>query len=153
MALPILGIALTIYQLPMVISHQGAQQFRTVVASFDILLATFTSNAVVIGSMLQDRGYKKEKYKYNSQNTKRNDGGSRRPTNPWGSDEDLMRPGESSEDGKEGVLIGLRSLGRSDSRKSLRRPEELPKVKFPEIRVANTWEVQVDERRVKDGID
>jgi hypothetical protein len=143
MGLPLLGIVLTVYQLPMVTSHLGAQQFRTVVASFDILLATFTSNAVVIGFMLQDRGYKKEKYKYAAQNTKRNDGGTLRPTTRWGSDEDLMRPSELSEDGKGGVVIGLRELGRSDSKKSM-MPELPPKAKFPEIRVANTWEIQIE---------
>lgn len=146
MGLPLLGIALTVYQIPMVISYHGAQQFRTVVASFDILVATFTSNAVVLGSLLQDRGYKKEKYKFSAtNNTKRNDGGTRRAATRWGSDEDLMRPSELSEDGKEGMVIGLMKLGRSDSRKSM-RPEQPPKARFPEIRVANTWEIQVEGR-------
>lgn len=59
MALPLAGVILTCYQLPTVISHRGEQQFRSLVASFDILLATFISNAIVLGSLLQDRGYKR----------------------------------------------------------------------------------------------
>lgn len=156
MGLPLLGIILTIYQIPMVIKHNGAQQFRSLVASFDILVATFTSNAVVLGSLLQDRGYKKEKYKFGTAgrdfNTKRTDGGTRRPTTRWGSDEDLMRPGDlSTDDGKDGsgkgVVIGLRELD-VDGKKSVEghRPELPPKAKFPEIRVASTWEIKVDRQ-------
>jgi len=156
MGLPLLGIILTIYQIPMVIKHNGAQQFRSLVASFDVLLATFISNAVVLGSLLQDRGYKKEKYKFGAAgrdfNTKRNDGGTRRPTTRWGSDEDLMRPGDlSTDDGKEGngkgVVIGLRELD-VDGKKSIdgHGPDPPPKARFPEIRVASTWEIKVDRQ-------
>lgn len=159
MGLPLLGIVLTLYQIPMVINRHGGQQFRSLVASFDILVATFTSNAVVLGSLLQDRGYKKEKYKFGAAgrdfNTKRTDGGARRPTTRWGSDEDLMRPGDSlTEDGKEGsgkgVVIGLRELD-VDGKKSTEvdKPDPPPKAKFPEIRVASTWEIKVVDRNSK----
>ena len=123
MGLPLLGVTLTIYQIVMVINHNGGQQFRSLVASFDILVATATSNAIVLGSLLQDRGYKKEKYKYRVAggefNVKRNEAGSRRPTTRWGSDEDLMRPGDMSiDDGKDsgkGVVIGLMQLDSNGS--------------------------------------
>lgn len=99
MALPLFGVAFTIYQLPSVISRLGEQQFRTLLASMDILLATFTSNAVVLGSLLQDKGYKKEKYKHgdvkSGYNAKKTGAGGFSGTkimqNRWGSDEDLMR--------------------------------------------------------------
>src|SRR6187402_860998 len=109
MSLPLLGISLTLYQIPTVISRHGLQQYRSLVASFDILLSTFTSNAVVLGSLLQDRGYKKEKYKFDGAefNVRRsNERTGRRPTTRWGSDEDLMRGSEGVYDGKErGVSI------------------------------------------------
>lgn len=78
-------------------------------------------------------------------NTKRIDGGTRRPITRWGSDEDLMRPGDSlSEEGKEGgakgVVIGLRELD-ADAKTSMLEPPR--RTKFPEIRIANTWEVKV----------
>jgi hypothetical protein len=151
MALPLLGIALTIYQITSVISHNGRQQYRTLVASFDILLATFTSNAVVLGSLLQDRGYKKEKkYKFSpTAIIKRNSQTTRRPTTRWGSDEDLMRSGDSNEDGKDGsgrgVVIGLTEL-KKKSAEETRKPVPPPKAMFPEIRIASTWEVKVVER-------
>jgi len=90
---------------------------------------------VVLGSLLQDRGYKKEKYKYvqSVQFSKRGAPGPAR----WGSDEDLMQ-----EVGKEGMEISLQDMkvagGRGDG---IGRPA---KAKFPEIRVNSTWEVQVD---------
>jgi hypothetical protein len=138
MAFPLIGVALTTYQIPSVVSRLGSQQFRSLIASFDILVTTFTSNAVALGSMLQDRGYKKAKYKRGAGielNGKQL--GTRVNTlyNRWGSDEDLMR---ADEDGKV-ITIDMENL---------RRPETPAKAKFPEIRVATTWEVKTVERSV-----
>jgi hypothetical protein len=55
---------MTIYQIYRVTLHNGDQPLRTLLASIDILLVTFTSNAVVLSSLLQDRGYKKSKYRH-----------------------------------------------------------------------------------------
>ncbi|KAH8588364.1 hypothetical protein B0O99DRAFT_488826, partial [Bisporella sp. PMI_857] len=63
LSFPLLCISLTAYQLYSIVSRHGAQQRRSLLASFDLLVSTFTSNAVVLGSLLRDRGYKKEKYK------------------------------------------------------------------------------------------
>jgi hypothetical protein len=141
MGLPLLSIILTSYQLPTVVSHLGAQQFRSLVASFDILIATFTSNAVVLGSLLQDRGYKKEKYKRYQPDLAYD----KRPDTAriWGSDEDLMQPTRGGVD-KEDTIITLQDLNNYGKET---RPDVPPKAKFAEIRVNSTWEVQV----VKDG--
>jgi len=56
-------IAITAYRVPSVISHNSAQQYRTVWASGEILGAAAVSNAIVLGSFLRDRGLKKGKYR------------------------------------------------------------------------------------------
>lgn len=56
-------VAITGYRVPSVIQRNGAQSFRSLVASLEILAATFVSNFVVIGSFLRDRGLKKPKYR------------------------------------------------------------------------------------------
>ena len=87
-------VGITAYRIPAVISRKGAQQFRTLIASLEILAATAVSNAIVIGSFIRDRGAKKAKYKMGSV-----DGNSieRTPTrrttvtmHHWGSDADLV---------------------------------------------------------------
>ncbi|KAL9619099.1 MAG: hypothetical protein Q9160_006276 [Pyrenula sp. 1 TL-2023] len=87
-------VAITCYRIPMVINRQGSQQYRSLLASLEILAATGVSNAIVIGSFIRDRGVKKQKFKFGSV------GGSsleRTPTrqqaiyqNHWGSDADLV---------------------------------------------------------------
>ena len=136
----------------MVINHRGEQHFRSLVASFDILLATFTSNAVVLASLLQDRGYKKTKYKHGDARsgfnvrkgsaggvTEREFAATKVLHDRWGSDEDLMRTSSGGDKGS--VVIGLDDLAGPARSRDL-----LPKVKFPEIRVASTWDIQVDRR-------
>ncbi len=56
-------IAITAYRVPSVISHESIQQYRTVLASGEILGAAAVSNAIVLGSFLRDRGLKKGKYR------------------------------------------------------------------------------------------
>lgn len=87
-------VAITCYRVPMVINRHGSQQYRSLLASLEILAATGVSNAVVIGSFIRDRGVKKQKFKFGSI------GGSsldRTPTRQqaiyqhhWGSDADLV---------------------------------------------------------------
>lgn len=92
-------VGVTAYRVPATIDRRSAQQFRTVVASFEILAAAGVTNAVVIGSFIRDRGVKKAKYKRGSLgggSTNEQDSAAvtRRQTvtvHHWGSDEDLVR--------------------------------------------------------------
>ncbi|KAJ5901805.1 hypothetical protein N7495_002333 [Penicillium taxi] len=63
--LSLILVAITCYRVPLVIRHGGAQPYRSLIASLDILAATAVSNIVVIGSFVRDRGAKKRKYKRN----------------------------------------------------------------------------------------
>jgi hypothetical protein len=164
MGLPLTSVILTIVIIPSIIAQDSSQRFRTLLASFDILLATFTSNAIVLGSLLQDRGYKKSKYKHGdardgfgtkttASRSRGKDGlgvvtsgitTKRESGNRWGSDEDLMRT--SSGDAKM-MEISLEEL----SPDGLSKSDELAKpgkAKFPEIRVNSTWEIHINDRDV-----
>lgn len=128
-------------------------------ASLDILLSTFISNAIVLFSLLADRGYKKTKYKYTdnpnapgASNGFLGLGGGEgrdrkgsvvdRVRERWGSDEDLIT-------GKGGETIGLKELnvggngGSLKGKGGVKRPEE---VKLGDIRVNSTWEITVDDK-------
>jgi hypothetical protein len=61
--LSLILVAITSYRVPSVIQHNGSQQYRSLIASFEILAATAVSNVLVIGSFVRDRGVKKLKYK------------------------------------------------------------------------------------------
>lgn len=89
-------VAITCYRVPSVIFHNGAQPYRSLIASLEILAATAVSNVVVIGSFVRDRGVKKLKYKRTQGSasvTESMDTSSvRRNTvmqHQWGSDSDL----------------------------------------------------------------
>ncbi|KAH7409216.1 hypothetical protein BKA64DRAFT_390715 [Cadophora sp. MPI-SDFR-AT-0126] len=169
LSLPILSIALTLYQLPRVIEYRGQQPFRSLVASFDMLLATFTSNALVLVSLLQDRGYKKSKYKvqpltYENRNNLTKTptaGGGRRPSR-WGSDEDLISEGKEG----SGVIAmevfpssstGSKGKGSAEGGRPSPVLEEPRKAKLQEIRVATTWQISVEDdvkdREIREGRD
>ncbi|KAJ5767312.1 uncharacterized protein N7511_004928 [Penicillium nucicola] len=89
-------VAITCYRVPSVIGHKGSQQYRSLLASLEILAATAVSNAVVIGSFVRDRGVKKLKYKRDQGSASVSESMDksfvRRNTvmqNQWGSDSDL----------------------------------------------------------------
>ena len=89
-------IAVTAYRVPTTISRHAAQQYRSLLASLEILAAAAVSNAIVIGSFIRDRGVKKAKFR--AQSISEPDGPmqplSRTKSiaqNHWGSDEDLVR--------------------------------------------------------------
>lgn len=87
-------IAITGTRIPLVIERRGLQQFRTVLASSEILAATIVANAIILGSFLRDRGIKKTKYKVGSTTNDSMDrrSSTRRQTlQRFGSDEDLAR--------------------------------------------------------------
>jgi hypothetical protein len=89
-------VIITGFRVPLVIQRQGLQQFRTMLASSEILAATFVSNAIILGSFLRDRGVKKAKYKPNANGSTTDSfdrrSSTRRPTlQRLDSDEDLAR--------------------------------------------------------------
>ncbi|TVY81463.1 hypothetical protein LSUE1_G002770, partial [Lachnellula suecica] len=140
LALPLLSTAFNMYQIPRVIHTLGAQPTRSLMASIDILLATFTANAVVLASLLQDRGYKKTKFKQRSVDmgrkmelmTARSHAsvvGGR--NNRWSSDEDLIIEGE-----RRNGPIRLQVLKGERPFSDVSGLEKPDKAKLQEIRVA-----------------
>ncbi|GFF39279.1 hypothetical protein IFM61606_07966 [Aspergillus udagawae] len=95
-ALSLILVGITCYRVPSVIWHHGSQQYRSLLASLEILAATAVSNAVVIGSFVRDKGVKKAKFKKAvgsaSVSESMDHSSTRRATityHQWGSDSDL----------------------------------------------------------------
>ena len=91
-------VATTIYRVPHTIWKHGSQQYRSLMASIEILFAATAANALVLGSFVRDRGVKKPKFRHDSDDVEsvvaRRDSEPRSiPTlyRHWGSDEDLVR--------------------------------------------------------------
>lgn len=100
--LPIILIAITAYRVPGTRNRDYTQQFRSLLASLEILAATCVANIIVIGSFLRDKGAKKVKYRAGSVDDDDGEGSvlsrpATRTLKPsvrqrhWGSDEDLVR--------------------------------------------------------------
>ncbi|CAG8980897.1 hypothetical protein HYALB_00012941 [Hymenoscyphus albidus] len=83
----------TLYRLPMIIDRQGSQQYRSLLASVEILFATAVANALILGSFIRDKGVKKHRWKFGSMSDSIERTTSRRGNamRHWGSDEDLVR--------------------------------------------------------------
>ncbi|KAN0105016.1 hypothetical protein V8E51_010761 [Hyaloscypha variabilis] len=83
----------TLYRLPNIVDRHGGQQYRSLLASIEILFATAVANALVLGSFVRDRGVKKQRWKLGSMSDSIDRTVSRRGTavRHWGSDEDLVR--------------------------------------------------------------
>lgn len=89
-------VAVTLYRVPHIIDKHGRQQYRSLLASVEILFATAAANALVLGSFVRDRGVKKQKFRRSSSAAESLDRQSTNPRRPtlhqqWGSDEDLVR--------------------------------------------------------------
>ncbi|KFY18371.1 hypothetical protein V493_08684 [Pseudogymnoascus sp. VKM F-4281 (FW-2241)] len=119
--LSLIPIGITLCRVPSVIRHQGAQHYRSIWASIEILFATAVANALVIGSFVRDKGVKKHKYKLGSAGSMERtiSSGRGRGYGPgavafkhWGSDEELVR----------GLGIGVDADLRPDSGASIARP-------------------------------
>lgn len=89
-------VGITAFRVPSTISRKSAQQYRSLLASLEILAASAVANAVIIGSFIRDRGVKKVKFRTMSVG----EGSTldRIPTRHqsvsiahWGSDDDLVR--------------------------------------------------------------
>lgn len=90
-------VATTLYRVPHTIWKHGSQQYRSLMASVEILFAATAANALVLGSFVRDRGVKKPKFRHGSEDL---ESAERRDSEPrpapalhrqWGSDEDLVR--------------------------------------------------------------
>lgn len=93
--LSLILIGITIYRVVAVIDRHSDQQFRSLVASLEILAAAAVSNALVLGSFVRDRGAKKQRFKFGSTGGSSLDRGAvnRRgalTARNWGSDADLV---------------------------------------------------------------
>lgn len=96
-SLSLILVAITLYRIIGVIDRHSDQQFRSLLASLEILAAAAVSNAVVLGSFIRDRGEKKRHYRYGSNtgnsslDASNNQQRSRTLTQRhWGSDADLV---------------------------------------------------------------
>ena len=95
-ALSLILVAITLYRVVSVIDRHYDQQFRSLLASLEILAAAAVSNALVLGSFVRDRGAKKQRFRFGS--TGGHSSLDRSTTAPrraltarnWGSDADLV---------------------------------------------------------------
>jgi hypothetical protein len=88
-SLPLFSIAMAGYRVPAVISDHGSQQFRSLLAAFEILTATVVSNAIIINSFARGKGTKRRKPS-GDRGIDDGEGGIVRNAY-WGSDDDLIR--------------------------------------------------------------
>lgn len=96
-ALSLVLVGITIYRVVGVLDRHAEQQFRSLLASLEILAAAAVSNAIVLGSFIRDRGVKKRRFRYQGSvtRTSSHDRTSVTPkrnitTRDWGSDADLV---------------------------------------------------------------
>lgn len=95
-ALSLILVGITIYRVIGVIDRHSTQQFRSLLASLEILAAAAVSNALVLGSFVRDRGAKKQRFRFGSvggNSSLDRSSGQRRGTitaRNWGSDADLV---------------------------------------------------------------
>ena len=95
-ALSLILVGITLYRVISVIDRHYDQQFRSLLASLEILAAAAVSNALVLGSFIRDRGAKKQRFRFGS--TGGHSSLDRSTTAPhraitarnWGSDADLV---------------------------------------------------------------
>lgn len=105
-------VGITLYRIVAVIDRHSEQQFRSLLASLEILAAAAVSNALVLGSLVRDRGAKKQRFRFSNAAESSNldrAAESRRETmtaRNWGSDADLVgdvgirvQPGLSADEG------------------------------------------------------
>lgn len=93
-SLSLFVVGVTLFRIPHIIWQDGRQQYRSLLASIELLFATASSNSLVLGSFVRDRGVKKQKFRQTSEAESYNRTPHfRRPALQrfWGSDEDLVR--------------------------------------------------------------
>jgi len=60
LSLAVVGV--TLYRVSNTIARHGSQQYRSLLASVELLFATAASNSLVLGSLVRDRGLKQRRY-------------------------------------------------------------------------------------------
>lgn len=95
-ALSLILVGITVYRVQGVTVRHSSQQFRSLLASAEILAAAAVSNALVLGSFVRDRGAKKQRFRFGStgghSSIERTTTAPRRiiTARTWGSDADLV---------------------------------------------------------------
>ncbi|MCJ1310633.1 hypothetical protein MMC25_004298 [Agyrium rufum] len=97
-SLSVVPVGIALYRIDGTIKKHGQQEFRSLLASIEILAATSVANAVVLGSFVRDRGVKKQRWKLPSTSAtstldRPSIAKARRPrptVHSWGSDYDLV---------------------------------------------------------------
>jgi hypothetical protein len=162
LSLPMLNVAYTLGTITMITDSNFVQHTRSLVGSLDMLLNAAWSNAVVLCALLQDKGFKKPKYKpkfeYNPNDkshfttAKTRAGSKSTARDPWDSDEELIA-GETMDGGstRGETSVAVNAGGKQfDDRHGTFEMRPLPPSKAQmnsgSIRVAQTWEVAVEER-------
>lgn len=160
LGLPLVSVALTCYQMPHVMNQHFSQGTRSLMASLDILVATIVSNAIVLLSLLQDRGYKKRRYRAGTQTELPSkgpfDAGRRRSESSpaqtkWGSNENLVSILETDSDGnpnmiRMGTIKNSKKSRSSQDKRSVEDLHEPERVRLQDIRIASTWEVSITQK-------
>ena len=95
-AFSLILVAITLYRMIEVVHRQYEQQFRSLLASVEILAAAAVANALVLGSFMRDRGAKKQRYRPHPGSLSGHSSQDVRPAvrrnitaQNWGSDADL----------------------------------------------------------------
>ena len=95
-ALSLSLVAITLYRVVEVVHRKYDQQFRSLLASIEILAAAAVANALVLGSFVRDRGAKKQRYRHHVGSLSAHSSQEQRPParrmltqQNWGSDADL----------------------------------------------------------------
>ena len=97
-SLSLVLIAIALYRISETVNRHGNQQFRSLLASIEVLAATTVANAIVLGSFVRDRGVKKQRWKIQGSSVssvldRPSVAKVRRPrqaVHSWGSDFDLI---------------------------------------------------------------
>jgi hypothetical protein len=140
----------TLFRIPNIIDKDGRQQYRSLMASVEVLFATAVANALVLGSFVRDRGVKKQRWKFGSvagDSIERTT--SRRGTavTHWGSDEDLVR------DLGLGVDPSLRETPKSNPRPAPMAVAGNIPVKVNRMGMTDSWQFPGERSDTSDEID
>lgn len=139
----------TLYRIPNIINRDGSQQYRSLLASVEILFATAVANALVLGSFVRDRGVKKQRWKFGSMSDSIERTTSRRGTAVahWGSDEDLVR------DLGLGVDPKLRGLPQQNPRPAPMAVAGNVPVKIRKMGLETGWQFPGERSDTSDDMD
>lgn len=142
LSLPLLNVAYTAATSYLVPVSLFTQHTRSLYSALDALLNAFIANAVVLCALLQDKGYKKSKYKHDPTIIKNITKPKSRGREPWDSDEELIM-GEimdGSSRGESRVAVN----GRTERADAIEMTP-VSGMKLKSIQVKQTWEVEIED--------